>query len=136
MRPLTPSKLDDQRRPYAVLATGRDHDNYTDTGLTGGTTYYYMVSALNLVGGNANSAPAGATTLRQPRIVAAALAGGGLVFSATNGSPGGGYTVRSTTNLAARSPTGCPSAAASLTAWATAASPTPSTRTSRRGFTC
>ena len=87
--------------PYAALATGVTTTNYTDTGLTGGTTYYYMVSALNLVGGNANSAPAGATTLRQPRIVAAALAGGGLVFSGTNGSPGGGYTVRSSTNLTA-----------------------------------
>jgi hypothetical protein len=86
--------------PYAVIATGVTTTNYTDTGLTGGSTYYYMVSALNLVGGSANSAQAGTTTLSQPRIVVAAMTGGGLVFSGTNGSPGGGYTVRSSTNLA------------------------------------
>jgi Concanavalin A-like lectin/glucanases superfamily len=34
--------------------------NYTDTGLTGGTTYYYVVSALNLAGESTNSIQASA----------------------------------------------------------------------------
>jgi hypothetical protein len=35
--------------------------NYTDTGLTNGTTYYYVVSALNAAGESANSSQATAT---------------------------------------------------------------------------
>jgi hypothetical protein len=87
--------------PYTVIATGVTTNRYTDTGLTSGKTYYYMVSALNLIGGSTSSAQAGATTWSQPRIVGIAMIRGSLVFSGTNGSPGGSYTVMSSTNLAA-----------------------------------
>jgi hypothetical protein len=37
--------------------------NYTDTGVFGGTTYYYAVSALNVGGESTNSAPASVTPI-------------------------------------------------------------------------
>jgi hypothetical protein len=86
---------------YTVLATGVTTTNYTDTNLTSGTTYYYEVAAVNPAGASANSAPAPATTLSQPRIAGISLVGGSLVFSGTNGSVGGAYTIWSSTNLAA-----------------------------------
>jgi fibronectin type 3 domain-containing protein len=86
--------------PYAILATGVTATNYTDTHLTSGTTYYYLVSAVNPVGQSADSAPVGATTLSQPRVAGISLVGGSLVFSGTNGSVGGAYTLWSATNLA------------------------------------
>jgi len=41
--------------PYAVIATNVAVTSYTDSGLTNGTTYYYVVSAVNLAGESANS---------------------------------------------------------------------------------
>ena len=88
--------------PYAIVANVTT-TNATDTGLSDGTGYYYVVSALNTAGESANSAQVGAMPVKlpQPRIVGVSMSGGLLVLSGTNGSPGGGYTVRSSTNLAA-----------------------------------
>lgn len=36
--------------PYAAIASGVTTTSYTDSGLTNGTTYYYVVSALNSLG--------------------------------------------------------------------------------------
>lgn len=47
--------------PYTNIATGITTNNYTNTGLTNGTTYYYVVSAVNTAGESANSSQTSAT---------------------------------------------------------------------------
>jgi fibronectin type 3 domain-containing protein len=48
--------------PYAQLAAPTSA-NYTDTGVTNGTTYYYVVSAMNSAGQSANSGQVSATPI-------------------------------------------------------------------------
>jgi hypothetical protein len=47
--------------PYGTAVASATATNYTDSSVTNGTTYYYVVSALNTVGQSANSAQASAT---------------------------------------------------------------------------
>jgi hypothetical protein len=47
--------------PYQTIVSGLASTTYTDTGLTNGTTYYYVISATNACGESANSAEASAT---------------------------------------------------------------------------
>src|SRR4029453_7169915 len=51
--------------PYAVVGTPASN-SYPDTGLTNGTTYYYVVSAVNGGGESANSAQVSATPQGPP----------------------------------------------------------------------
>ncbi|MBO0723234.1 MAG: endo-1,4-beta-xylanase [Blastocatellia bacterium] len=47
--------------PYAVIASNLTSTSFTNTGLTNGTTYYYVTSAVNAAGESPNSAQASAT---------------------------------------------------------------------------
>ena len=47
--------------PYTTAVASPRLTNYTDTTVTNGTTYYYVVSAVNAAGQSPNSAPASAT---------------------------------------------------------------------------
>ncbi len=48
--------------PYTTIASGVTSTSYSDTGRSSGTTYYYVVSAVNGMGESANSAQTSATT--------------------------------------------------------------------------
>jgi O-glycosyl hydrolase len=47
--------------PFKAIATGVDTPSYTDTSVTNGTTYYYRVTAVNLLGESGPSATAAET---------------------------------------------------------------------------
>jgi hypothetical protein len=51
---------------YASVATGVTGTAYTNTGLTNGVTYYFVVSAVNLGGESSNSSQASATPVAPP----------------------------------------------------------------------
>ncbi|MFN2513923.1 MAG: fibronectin type III domain-containing protein [Pyrinomonadaceae bacterium] len=47
--------------PYTTIAPGVTTTSYTDASVTNGTTYYYVVTAVNSTGESANSNQASAT---------------------------------------------------------------------------
>ncbi|MBW5449425.1 glycoside hydrolase [Cohnella sp. CFH 77786] len=67
--------------PYTTVATGVTSTGYTNTGLTNGTTYYYVVSAVNSAGESANSSQASATPTTGTTVAAAPT---GLTATAGN----------------------------------------------------
>lgn len=84
--------------PYTTLGslTGT---NYTDVSVTNGTTYYYVVTALDQFGESASSAKASATPVVPPRPVIGSVLSknGNLILAVTNGSAQGlCYLLRST----------------------------------------
>lgn len=83
--------------PYTIIASGITSPNYNDTGLSGGATYYYVVSALNPGGESASSSEVSAGTVYPPLAVGTG-AGQILVFWPASG--GTNFTLQMTTNLA------------------------------------
>ncbi|MGA2812105.1 MAG: glycoside hydrolase family 44 protein [Candidatus Acidiferrum sp.] len=88
--------------PYTQIAAPTSA-SYTDSGLTNGTKYFYVVSALDAAGESANSAEANATplaplTIPAPPAGLEASAGNTLVTLRWNSSPGAtSYNVKRAT---------------------------------------
>ena len=57
--------------PYTLLSGGLTDTNCTDSVVTNGTTYYYVVSAFNAGCESTNSIQAGATPTNHPPVLAA-----------------------------------------------------------------
>jgi len=89
--------------PYALLATTAA-TNYTDTAVTNGTTYYYIVSAANISGESPASSQVAATPFASPIVLTVISATNNqftLQFQAVNGRT---YTVLTSTDLAGWTP--------------------------------
>ncbi|HZO87484.1 MAG TPA: S8 family serine peptidase, partial [Chthonomonadaceae bacterium] len=67
--------------PYTTIASNVASPSYLNTGLTNGTTYYYVVSAVNSIGESANSAQVRATPVNVVRV----NSGGGQYISFNSG---------------------------------------------------
>jgi cellulose 1,4-beta-cellobiosidase len=83
--------------PYAMIASGITASSYSDTGLSGGTTYYYVVSAISPGGESSNSSEVSASTVYPPLAVGT---GAGQVLLFWPASGGTNYILEMTTNLA------------------------------------
>jgi aryl-phospho-beta-D-glucosidase BglC (GH1 family) len=71
--------------PYTVIAGGLADTNYLDAGLASGSTYYYVVSAVNVNGEGPNSAQASATAHAPPQLAVNLVPGGGQLIIAWPG---------------------------------------------------
>jgi subtilisin family serine protease len=92
--------------PYTDVASGIKAAQFTDTGLTNGTTYYYVVSAANIRGESGDSNEASATPRLSSDLVVSAFtvpSTGGtsapLSVSITTRNQGSGNSEPSTTRL-------------------------------------
>jgi len=78
--------------PYTTIATGVTSTSFTNTGLTNGTTFFFVVSAVNSAGESGNSNQASATP--QPPSA-------GDIFVAPNGTDSNPGTMNAPTTLTA-----------------------------------
>lgn len=84
--------------PFTNIVTTTASTNYMDNTVALGSTYYYVVSAIDSFGESTNSSRAIAT-LPRPLIASPLLQSGQLVLSGSGGQPGKPYYVLSSTNL-------------------------------------
>lgn len=84
-----------------TVTAGSTSTSYIDTGLTDGTTYYYVVSADGSAANSGNSPEASATPnpAASPAITKIAVGDNTLIFSGAGGFPTSTYYVLATTNL-------------------------------------
>ena len=78
--------------PYTTIASGVTTTSFTNTGLVNGTTYFFVVSAVNAVGQSPNSSQVSATPFQPP-------VGGNEIFVAPNGSASNPGTIEQPTTL-------------------------------------
>jgi fibronectin type 3 domain-containing protein len=97
--------------PYTQIATPTAA-NYTDTGLTNGTKYFYVVSAYNSAGQSANSAEVNATPVlpapSAPTGLAAAAGNAQVSLTWAAASGAGSYHVKRSTTSGAESQISAP----------------------------
>jgi len=85
---------------YTTIASGLSTVNYTDTSVSDGATYYYVVTPANASGDGANSAEISATTIpASPSNVTATPSAGQVSLSWSPSTGATGYTVFRATSL-------------------------------------
>ena len=91
--------------PYAVVQSNLAGTSFTDTGLTNGTTYFYVVTAINGVGEGPNSNEASATPVAAPvtvTLTSAAAQDGWVLESTETSNVGGSISSTASTTSALR----------------------------------
>ena len=88
--------------PYTNILTTTAATNYTDTTVTLGPTYYYVVSAIDSFGESTNSTPATASLgpMPHPVITRVTSQNGMVLLSGNGGSHDGLYHILASTNVA------------------------------------
>jgi len=91
--------------PYTAIQSNVTGTSFTDTGLTNGTAYFYVVTATNLVGEGPNSNEASATPVAPPTVVtltSVAAQDGWVLESGENTDAGGSIDATAATTSALR----------------------------------
>jgi subtilisin family serine protease len=91
--------------PYTIAAPNVKGVQFTDTGLTNGTTYYYVVSAVNFIGESANSTEVSGTPKLPADLIVSAMtapgsaSGASIAVSVTTKNQGTGVSGPTTTRF-------------------------------------
>jgi hypothetical protein len=85
--------------PYSVIASNVAATAYTDSGLTNGTTYYYVIASVSALGVGANSAQASATPVAPILLTGSLLSKTQIILSWTTNGNGAGWSLYDTSEL-------------------------------------
>jgi hypothetical protein len=88
--------------PYTTIQSNLTGTSFTDTGLTNGTAYFYVVTATNAAGEGANSNEASATPVATVTFVSAAAQDGWVLESGETTNAGGSIDATATSTSALR----------------------------------